>query len=625
VKDRFVAATRRLGGEFASRWPIGLRASLMIGIPLLAGAVAGRTSWGAVASMGSFAGFYGPNTPYRHRIRLVAGIGAALAVLVPLGSLCATRAWLAVIFAGVVAALASFVCLALSVPPPREYLIVLAALAATGIPARGPGALRELALVAGGALIASLVTMAPALGRGRAVPQERALSQAWVAVSDVLRTAGTPEAADARGQAVADVTRAREVLRQGRPRTDDPRLRSLAAAEIVLASALSVSLDARTPVGSSWVDNVQQLGAMEPDGGHPPAGGTDSKAEPGPSGLGWAFSAARRVLDGQTVSLAAATVDYRDMTELDRRGIIDRLRAATRPAALVVPAAGRIGIAVAAGSALGRILGLDHSYWVGLTAAAALQANNVSFLLRRSLNRLGGTMAGVVLAGIVFATHPDAVAVIVVAAGAQFLAETLIRAYYGLAVVFVTVLALSIFDLAVPGTGIGDAIGARILDTAIGVALVVVLRLVLWRRATGARMPQVQADTLQTVAEVFRSRWLSDSGTTLTTAARLREKLLHLRAVNDDMLADQITGGRAALHDQVTLAIDELAMLALGVPFDRPAPSRTAAAALVGRLEQAAVALHTGGDLSPGIRGPVLLPGYPRTRAATELLTSALH
>ena len=127
------------------------------------------------------------------------------------------------------------------------------------------------------------------------------------------------------------------------------------------------------------------------------------------------------------------------------------------------------------------------------------------------------------------------------------------------------------------------------------------------------------------MAAVFRSRWLSDFGPTLTTAARLREKLLHLRAVNDDMLADQITGGQAAPSDQITLAIDELAMLALGVPFGRPAPSRTDAAALVDRLEQVAAALQTGGGLSPGIRGPVLLPGYPRTRAATELLTSALH
>jgi hypothetical protein len=48
-----------------------------------------------------------------------------------------------------------------------------------------------------------------------------------------------------RARAVADMSDAREVLRQARTGADDMHLRSLAAAEIVLASALSVSIDAR--------------------------------------------------------------------------------------------------------------------------------------------------------------------------------------------------------------------------------------------------------------------------------------------------------------------------------------------------------------------------------------------
>lgn len=94
--------------------------------------------------------------------------------------------------------------------------------------------------------------MAPALGRRRVIPQRRALSRAWEAVADVLGAAGTPGAARARARAVADMSYAREVLRQARSGADDMHLRSLAAAEIVLASALSVpSTPARcsTPAG----------------------------------------------------------------------------------------------------------------------------------------------------------------------------------------------------------------------------------------------------------------------------------------------------------------------------------------------------------------------------------------
>lgn len=99
-------------------------------------------------------------------------------------------------------------------------------------------------------------------------------------------------------------------------------------------------------------------------------------------------------------------------------------------------------------------------------------------------------------------------------------------------------------------------------------------------------MPQVQAQALRTVASVFRSRWLSDQIGLERAQRQLQEQLLNLRTITEDMLADQIAGSSATRLDQVTLAIYELAMLALGMPFGRPRPARPAAEALVRRLEQ---------------------------------------
>ena len=605
--------SRSLGEAFRARWYVGLRAGLSVGVPLLVGVAAGRPTWGALASIGGFAGFYGPDTPYRHRVRLVAGVGAALAVVVPVGSLCAPQAWLSVVFAGMVAAVSSFVCLALRVPPPREYLIVLAALAATGIPAGLMEALRECALVAGGALIAGLITMAPALGRRRVIPQMRALSRAWEAVAGVLNAAGTPSAARARACAVAEMSYTREVLRQARTDADDMYLRSLAAAEIVLASALSVSIDACATLDPCWAAATRGLGTLPPDTA--PAQET-SADDAGLRGLRRALEAARRILLRDSRS-------GQDVTELERQGVAERLRDALSPRAVVVPAAARIGIVVAVGAGLGRALGLDHSYWVGLTAAAVLQASNVTLLLRRSLRRLAGTIAGVALAGAVFALHPAVITIAIVAILAQFTAEVVMRASYGLAVTFVTVIALCVYDLAVPAAATSAAVGARVLDTAIGAALAIMLRLVLWPRAAGARMPQVQAQTLRTVAIVFRSRWLSDQTGLKRAQRHLQEQLLNLRTIAEDMLADQITGSSAPRLDQVTLAIDELAMLALGMPFGRTRPARPAAEALVTRLEQLARAVDNRKP-PPDAHRPVELPGYPRTQAATELLASAI-
>ncbi|HXP57356.1 MAG TPA: hypothetical protein VN847_20485, partial [Streptosporangiaceae bacterium] len=342
---------RQLTEAFATRWPVGLRAGLSVGIPLVAGALSHHASDGALASIGSFAGFYGPDAPYRHRLRLVAGVGVALTVLVPLGSLCAATAWLSVLLIGLVAATASFACLALRVPPPREYLIVLGVLAATGIPAGLTAAVREAALVAAGAVISGVITMAPALGRGRDRPQQRALAQAWSAVRHVLQTAGTPEARAARRQAVADVARAREVLDQAGPADTTDRaggetmLRSLAAAGVALASALSVSHDAREPLDPRWVATAGRLGP----GDGPPFHISDRKGSDLP-GWRWALQAARRIEQGDDSEL--------DVTRLPRPSARARLRAALNPDAVIVTSAARIGIAVAAGAAVGQALGL---------------------------------------------------------------------------------------------------------------------------------------------------------------------------------------------------------------------------------------------------------------------------
>jgi uncharacterized membrane protein YccC len=633
VKQAARRFRRRLTDAFVSRWRIGLHAALSVGIPLLAGAATHHTSDGALASIGSFAGFYGPETPYRHRVRLVAGVGLALTVLVPLGSLCAATAWLSVVLIGLVAASASFVCLALRVPPPREYLIVLGVLAATGIPAGLAGALREAGLVAGGAVLGGVITMAPALGRDRSRPQQQALAQSWDAVGDLLRTAGTPDAAAARTRAVADVVQARVVLDQAGAASQETTVRSLAAAEVALASALSVSHDAREPLDPRWPQAVSRLAAgrpgvlparSDPDGapGRRGRGGPDADQ----SGLRWALGAAQRIQQEHDIEQDRTGQDGagQERAGLGGPGVTGRLRRALNPDAAIVTSAARIGIAVAVGAALGRVLGLGHAYWVGLTAAAALQANNVTFVVRRVASRLIGTLAGVVLAWAVFTLHPAVLVVAALATVAQFIAETIIRASYGVAVVFITVLALAIYDLGDPYAQIGAAVGARALDTALGAALVVLLRLVLWRRATAARVPQAQAATLRAAAEVFRIRWLSQPPARPEPAQRrLAEDLLRLQTLTADALADRLPGTAAAHPGQAELAIEELALLALGVPFGRPRPPRPEAEELVSRLDQLAVT-PAGGPRPDGLDAPLQLAGYPRTRAATELLASAL-
>ena len=138
---------------------IAVRTMVCVALPLAIGVAAGHPRSGATASFGGLAGLYVPQSPYRYRARVVAAVGAGLAIAVLIGSMAGSRTWVAAMVTGVVAAVASFVCQAAELPPPRELMLIMVLLAATAVPAGLAGAAQRAGLAAAGAALAWLVTM----------------------------------------------------------------------------------------------------------------------------------------------------------------------------------------------------------------------------------------------------------------------------------------------------------------------------------------------------------------------------------------------------------------------------------------------------------------------------------
>ncbi|GAA1800424.1 hypothetical protein HC028_16990 [Planosporangium flavigriseum] len=596
------------------RFRVAIRAMFSMTLPLAIGAATGHPAWGALASMGGFAGFYAPDAPYRYRARLVAGIGAGLTAGVLLGGLSSSQGWLAPLVAGAVAAVASLACQAAEVPLPREYLIVLATLAATGIPVGPREAVWNAGLTATGAVIGWLVTMSPVLGRARA-PERRAVRAALAAVASLLASAGRSDPRAARHAAVTAVRRARRVVMQGALPADHRLTRTVMATEALLEAALQV--EASTRLDPGWAMGVR---ALCPAVGRAPVP-DDPLPDSGDPVLREAVLRVRAAL-----ARSAPTAPGDEPVGLpDWPGFLPQLRAAVRRHSVVVPAAVRLGVAVAAGAGLGRALGLDHSYWVGLTASAVLLATNSAGTVRRSVHRVAGTVAGVALTYALFGWHPPLAVIVAGVAFIQFASEMVITASYGLAVVGITVLALVLFHLGAPGADLGDALSSRLADTLVGTLLALILRAVLWPRATAARLPQVQARTLRSVSRVLHATWTGD-GTRRRVAderRRLQSDLVTLRAVHTDALADDRSASPDTdLRWPVTVGIEELAFLALSYPKARPAPAADLALRVEQRLEELASAV--GGDGPAPAAGALEVPGYPRATAALASLSTAV-
>ena len=579
------------------------RATLCIVGPLVIGIAFGRADLGVLATTGGFAGFHAVDEPYRWRSGLVAGMGVALAVAMVAGTLAEPSPVAAALVPAVLAALGAFGCLAIELPPPREYFLVLACLLGTGLPASA-SAFERGGLVLAGAAFAWVLAMSPALWPRRPRPEERAVDQAYDRVAALIASVGRGDSDVAQHEAVVAVRTAHVAVRRSGPggglRFEAVRRRAVAI-EGLLEAGLSLAIEG-VAVDPALAESVRSGGPIPP--------GDD--AMPGPE---LRLRRALQIAHDTELTLPPAPRRHRSARDV--------LGDAAGAHSLAPAAAVRIGLGVGIGVGVGRAIGVDHAYWVGLTAAAVLQATNASAALSRAVNRALGTAVGVGLAAAVLAPDPAVGVVVVAIALFQFVAESIIVASYGVAVVLITPIPLLLLDTAGGGTrgrltagrevdGHGDRLrdraGGRAVRAAAGVA----------RAAAGRagerdrRDPAVAAATL--AAGDLRHPSVRRPRRDLRTA------LLNMRAVQRDATGDLLRREPGAdSRWPATVSIQRLAYLVLSLPRPALAAADRVAPPLdreLGSLE----ALAAGEDAPPPVGA---VPALPRTSAELAALRGA--
>lgn len=127
-------------------------------------------------------------------------------------------------------------------------------------------------------------------------------------------------------------------------------------------------------------------------------------------------------------------------------------------------------LAVGAAGAMVTAVGVPYPYWAAISASVPFSAPTVRAQTVRGVHRVLGTLGGLALASVLLWLPLPAVGVVVVAAAMQACTELIITRNYGLALVFITPLALLLMRLARPAD-IGPLLGARLVETVIGVVV----------------------------------------------------------------------------------------------------------------------------------------------------------
>lgn len=413
------------------RWPGAARAALAMGIPALAAVALGFPQQALTVAIGAFAVIYGEGRPYRSRWRVVGLAALALGAAAWVGGLVgepvhraiadggspALLMWVVLVMTAV-AVVGTYTVDALRLGPPGVWFFVLATEIGTLNVQSGMGS-GEIALwCALGGASALVVSMASWLWAPRG-PERDAVAAAVTAVDAYL----ADDAPALRHRAAQTIYASWQTLYDGGVvRRGGPLVDALVAAQARLAATmLSRSAD---------------------------------------------------------VGFSSDLDDVRPQPPMPRPTVRHRLFRALNPHSHAFTAATRVLVACLLAGGATVALGTDRPDWAVITVVLILHQGPDRVLgTYRGIHRVAGTVAGLALFAALFPLHLTGAALVLTVMALQLLFELFVTRNYGLAVVFITPLAILIGNTGEEPRAAGPVVWERLAETAIGVCVAL---LVLW-------------------------------------------------------------------------------------------------------------------------------------------------
>ena len=148
----------------------------------------------------------------------------------------------------------------------------------------------------------------------------------------------------------------------------------------------------------------------------------------------------------------------------------------------------RCGIVVLVAGSIATGVGIGHPYWAMVAAVTPLTVFTLRGQVARGIQRVVGTTVGLVLAGLLLALALPTWSILIIIAALQASVELLVVRNYGIALVFITPLALLSVQLADPEP-VRTLITDRFVETLVGVSVGVLAAVLTRNRETGSAGP----------------------------------------------------------------------------------------------------------------------------------------
>ncbi|NEK84641.1 FUSC family protein [Blastococcus saxobsidens] len=509
--------------RFGVTIPAPLALAIWVGGGVEAGAVLGA---GVFGTMGALAACLAPQPgPLRDRLRRTAAATAFGTLGLLAGQYATGGGWepvLVIALLSAAAALISAVNAALSLG--ALQLLVYTALASGLITPLS--AAEEVGFFLCGAAFATLGTLVQI--RTEAVdPDRSAVAAVFTRIADLLGSAGTDGAPAARRALTTALNAAYDRVIRSRSRSSG-RTRELSELAGVLNAAAPLVEGAVAAARAGVPADPQDIAAAHALAAA--VAGSRPLAEDRPPALEQGPPAVRAVRHGVRLAwnvvgdpeerASAAALPAVETTRARLRAVAERTLSSADARAFAV----RLALCMSVAEVARQYLPFERPYWVLLTVAIVLKPDFGS-VFTRAIQRGAGTLLGVLLGSALLAVLPRNGWVVVALAASAAVLPWARDTNFGLFSVFQTPLIILMLDLALPG-GPG-LVGARLLDTLVGCAIVLVFGYLLWPQTWRAPLDQALRDAAVTLDEFV------DAAFTGSPAERRRARRRNYRALTE--------------------------------------------------------------------------------------------
>jgi uncharacterized membrane protein YccC len=358
-------------------------------------------------------------------------------------------------------------------------------------------------------------------------PDRTSVAAVFTAIADLLGAIDTPRAEDSRRALTSSLNAAYDRV---------IRSRSHSAGRIQELSELAGVLNAAAPLVEGAVASARAGVPADPDdvaAMHSLAAALrNGKPLPPdrPPALEGGSPARRAVRHGirlvwnvvgdpeERAGAAAPRVEVELRARL--RELVDRTLASTDSRAFAV----RLALCMTIAEIARQYLPIERPYWVLLTVAIVLKPDFGS-VFTRAVQRGAGTLLGVLLGSALLAVLPRNAWVLIAMSAAAALLPWARNANFGLFSVFQTPMIILLLDLALPsGPGL---VGARLVDTLIGCAIVLVFGYLLWPQTWRAPLDEALRDATRALDTFVEAAFTGDA------AERRRARRRNYRALTE--------------------------------------------------------------------------------------------